>query len=52
MKILNLFAGIGGNRTQWGDKHKITAVELIPEIGEVYQKRFPSDQVIIGDCYE
>ena len=23
MKILNLYAGIGGNRKQWGEKHEI-----------------------------
>lgn len=25
MKILNLYAGIGGNRKLWGDEHDITA---------------------------
>lgn len=49
MKILNLYAGIGGNRQFWGNEHKITAVELIPEIAEVYQRRFPND-IIIGDA--
>jgi DNA (cytosine-5)-methyltransferase 1 len=28
MRILNLYAGIGGNRKLWGDDHEITAVEL------------------------
>lgn len=32
MKILNLYAGIGGNRKLWGDIHHITAVELDPEL--------------------
>ena len=27
MKILNLYAGIGGNRKLWGDNLDITAVE-------------------------
>ena len=27
MKILNLYAGIGGNRKLWGDEHEITAIE-------------------------
>jgi hypothetical protein len=27
MKILNLYAGIGGNRKLWGDEHEIVAVE-------------------------
>ena len=52
MKILNLFAGIGGNRTLWGDKHHITAVEYDPKIAEIYSKRFPKDEVIVGDAYE
>ncbi|MBS3742350.1 MAG: DNA cytosine methyltransferase, partial [Candidatus Cloacimonetes bacterium] len=52
MKILNLFAGIGGNRTLWGDKHKITAVEYDQQIALIYHKRFPEDEIIIGDAYE
>ena len=31
MKILNLYAGIGGNRKLWGDEHEIVAVENDPE---------------------
>lgn len=34
MKILNLYAGIGGNRKLWGDNHDITAVELVPEVAK------------------
>lgn len=30
MKILNLYAGIGGNRKLWGSEHQITAVEYDP----------------------
>lgn len=52
MKILNLFAGIGGNRTFWGDKHKITAVEHNQQIAMIYHKRFPKDKIIIGDAYD
>ena len=52
MKILNLFAGIGGNRTLWGDKHEITAVENVQKIAMIYHKRFPNDKVIIGDAYK
>ena len=32
MKILNLYAGIGGNRKLWGNEHEITAVELDEDI--------------------
>lgn len=52
MKILNLFAGIGGNRTLWGDQHEITAIENDPKIAEIYQKRFPHDIVLVQDAYE
>jgi DNA (cytosine-5)-methyltransferase 1 len=52
MKILNLYAGIGGNRKLWGDEHQITAVEDNPEIAKVYQQLFPDDKVIIGDAHD
>jgi DNA (cytosine-5)-methyltransferase 1 len=50
MKILNLYAGLGGNRKHWdGD---ITAVENEPDIAKVYQDNFPGDKVIIADAHE
>ena len=52
MKILNLYAGIGGNRKLWGDEREITAVEYKPEIAKVYQDLFPKDTVIIGDAHQ
>lgn len=52
MKILNLYAGIGGNRKLWGDEHKITAIEYKPEIAEVYKKLYPNDTVVIGDAHQ
>jgi DNA (cytosine-5)-methyltransferase 1 len=52
MRILNLYAGIGGNRKLWGDEHEITAVENVPEIADVYQKLFPKDKVLIEDAHE
>jgi len=52
MKILNLFAGIGGNRTLWGNEHEITAIEYDQKIAILYQKEFPNDEIIIGDAYE
>lgn len=52
MKILNLYAGIGGNRKLWGDKHDITAVEIVPKVAKIYQDLFPNDRVIIGDAHE
>lgn len=52
MKILNLYAGIGGNRKLWGEDHEITAVEYKPEIAKIYQDFFPNDKVIIADAHE
>lgn len=52
MKILNLYAGIGGNRKLWGDKHDITAVEINPDIAAIYSELYPQDKVIIGDAHE
>lgn len=52
MKILNLYAGIGGNRKLWGDEHEITAVENVPEIAAIYQDFFPNDKMIIGDAHQ
>lgn len=52
MKILNLYAGIGGNRKLWGDEHEITAVEYKPEIAAIYQDFFPNDTVVIGDAHK
>ena len=52
MKILNLYAGIGGNRKNWGDDHDITAVELEPKIAKIYQDFFPKDKVIVADAHQ
>jgi len=52
MKVLNLYAGIGGNRKLWGDGHEITAVEINPEIAKIYKDFFPKDKVIVGDAHK
>jgi DNA (cytosine-5)-methyltransferase 1 len=52
MKILNLYAGIGGNRKLWGDEHQITTVELDPDIAKIYKDFFPNDEVIIADAHQ
>ena len=52
MKILNLYAGIGGNRKLWGDEHEITAVEYDVKIAECYKKLFPNYNVIVCDAHE
>lgn len=52
MKILNLYACLGGNRYLWGDDHEITAVEWDEELARLYQERFPKDKVIVADAHQ
>jgi len=52
MKILNLYAGIGGNRKLWGDEHEVTAIENDQDIAGVYQIHFPKDKVIVTDAHK
>lgn len=51
MKVLNLYAGIGGNRKLWEDVD-VTAVENDPKIATIYQDFFPDDKVIITDAHQ
>jgi len=51
MKILNLYAGIGGNRKLWKDV-EVTAIELNPNIAKIYQDFFPEDKVIVTDAHQ
>ncbi len=51
MKILNLYANIGGNRKFWGDEHDVVAVELDPKIAQVYSELWPKDKVVVGDAH-
>ena len=54
-KILNLYASLGGNRYKWNEVSeniKVTAVELDSHLAELYQERFPDDQVIICDAHQ
>lgn len=52
MKILNLYAGIGGNRKLWGDGLDITAVEYDEKIAAIYADLWPDDQVVVGDAHQ
>jgi len=55
MKILNLYACLGGNRYKWNEVKndiEVTAVELDPECAKLYQERFPNDNVIIADAHQ
>jgi len=51
MKVLNLYAGIGGNRKLWKDV-EVTAIEIDPQIAKIYQDFFPEDKVIVGDAHQ
>jgi len=54
MKILNLYACLGGNRYKWDEVTdvKVTAVEWDEELARMYQKRFPNDKVIVADAHK
>jgi len=51
MKVLNLYACLGGNRYKWTDC-EVTAVELDEEAARLYQERFPNDIVIVADAHQ
>tara|TARA_R110000782_G_scaffold1025_1_gene3717 strand:- start:18 stop:743 length:726 start_codon:yes stop_codon:yes gene_type:complete len=52
-RILNLYAGIGGNRKLWNDENfEITAVEYDEEIAMIYKDLYPNDTVIVADAHE
>jgi DNA (cytosine-5)-methyltransferase 1 len=52
MRILNLYAGIGGNRKLWGESHEVVAVEYDQATAEVYQQHFKNDTVVVADAHE
>jgi len=54
MKILNLYACLGGNRYKWDEVTDVdvTAVELDEELARLYQERFPNDKVIVADAHQ
>jgi DNA (cytosine-5)-methyltransferase 1 len=51
IKVLNLYACLGGNRYKW-ENCEVTAVELDPELARLYQERFPNDKVIVDDAHQ
>lgn len=51
MKILNLYAGIGGNRKHW-DGHDVTAVELDGAVANIYMNQYPDDEVHMVDAHQ
>ena len=59
MKVLNLYACLGGNRYKWdevseeaGIELEVTAVEYDEELAKLYQERFPNDKVIVADAHQ
>lgn len=51
IKVLNLYAGIGGNRKYWQNVD-VTAVEWDEKIADIYQDFYPQDRVIVGDAHQ
>ena len=54
MKILNLYACLGGNRFKWDEVTdvEVTAVEWDEELASLYLGRFPNDKVIVADAHQ
>ena len=51
VRVLNLYAGIGGNRKLW-DAVDVVAVELDERIAAVYGRLYPQDQVVVADAHQ
>lgn len=51
MKVLNLYAGIGGNRKLWEDV-EVTAVEINEKVASIYKDLYPNDIVIVCDAHQ
>ena len=51
IKVLNLYAGIGGNRKLW-ENVEVTAIENDKTIAAIYKDFFPEDKVIVTDAHE
>ena len=52
MKVLNLYAGLGGNRRLWPNTDQVTAVEWDSDIAAYYKDRYPDDELVIGDAHQ
>lgn len=51
-RILNLFAGLGGNRRKWTGNIEVTAVEMEQKIADIYMQNNQNDKMIVGDAHE
>lgn len=54
IKVLNLYACLGGNRLKWDEVAdiEVTAVEWDKELAMLYQERFQNDKVIVADAHQ
>lgn len=54
IRVLNLYACLGGNRYKWDEvaEIEVTAVELDAELARMYQERFPKDKVTVADAHQ
>lgn len=54
MDVLNLYAGIGGNRKHWDEVTDIdvTAIEYNETRAQIYRDHFPNDTVIVTDAHQ
>ena len=50
-KVLNLYAGLGGNRKLW-EGVEVTAIEKDPKIASVYKSLYRDDEVIVTDAHQ
>lgn len=51
MRVLNLYAGLGGNGKLWTGC-EVTAVENHPKIAAVYARAHPNDTLVVGDAHQ
>lgn len=50
VRVLNLYAGLGGNRKLWTDVD-VVAVEINPKVARFYADEFPDDEVVVADAH-
>ena len=50
-RVLNLYAGVGGNRKLWDDCD-VVAIENDQQIAEAYQQLYPQDTMIVTDAHQ
>lgn len=51
LRVLNAYAGIGGNRHLWPTEWHVTAVEIDPRVAAEYARRYPNDTVLVEDAH-